>query len=312
MFRHLLVPLDGSRLAESALPAAADLARRLGASVTLLHVLEPDAPPAVHGDRHLRSPAEADGYLAGAVDWMTARQVSAEVALNQQQGDVAASIARIGSAVGADLIALTTHGRSGVRGLLFGRVAQQVLQRGRIPVLLIRPSASGRDASFACRRMLVALDGSDTAEYALAPAAALAAACGAEIVLMRVVPTVETLSGDQAAAARLLPTTAAAVLEVEASEAASYLERLAGGMRREGRTVTTVIGRGDPVRVLVDAAERREIDLLIVATHGRSGVSAVWAGSIASRLVETGRTPVLLIRIPCAVGSTPDTIHLPA
>ena len=96
MFRHLLVPLDGSRLAESALPAAGELAHRLGASVTLLHVLEPTAPPTVHGDRHLRSPAEAEGYLAGAVDWLAARQVSASVALNQQQGDVAVTIARIG------------------------------------------------------------------------------------------------------------------------------------------------------------------------------------------------------------------------
>lgn len=312
MFRHLLVPLDGSRLAESALPAAAELARRLGASVTLLHILEPDAPSTVHGDRHLRSPAEAEGYLAGAADWMTARQVSAEVALNQQQGDVAATIARIGNAVGTDLIVLTTHGRSGLRGLLFGRVAQQVLQRGRIPVLLIQPSVSGRDASFAWRRLLVPLDGSDTAEHARAPATALAAACEAEIVLMRIVPTVETVSGDQLAPARLLPTTTAAMLEVEASEAGSYLERVAGGMRREGRTVTTAVGRGDPIRVLVDAAEQRGIDLIIMATHGRSGVSALWAGSIASRLVETGKKPVLLIRIPRTIGSTPDPIHLPA
>jgi len=152
VFRHLLVPLDGSRLAESALPAAAELAQRLGASVTLLHVLEPTAPPTVHGDRHLRSPAEAEGYLVGAVDWLAARQVSASVVLNQQQGDVAGTIARIGGAVGADLIVITTHGRSGVRGLLFGRVAQQVLRRGTIPVLLIPPSASGRDASFSLPR----------------------------------------------------------------------------------------------------------------------------------------------------------------
>ena len=300
MFRHLLVPLDGSRLAESALPAAAELAHRLGASVTLLHVLEPTAPPTVHGDRHLRSPAEAEGYLAGAVDWLAARQVSASVALNQQQGDVAVTIARIGGAVGADLIVLTTHGRSGVRGLLFGRVAQQVLQRGTIPVLLIPPSASGRDASFVCRRLLVPLDGSDTAEYALAPAAALAAACEAEMILLRIVPTVETVSGDQSAPARLLPTTTAAMLEVEASEAASYLERVAGGIREHERVVTAVVGRGDPVRALSDAARQRQVDVIVMATHGRSGVSAVWAGSVASRLVGTGVTPVLLIRIPSA------------
>ena len=309
MFGHLLVPLDGSRLAETALPAAAELARRLRASATLLHVLEPDAPPTVHGDRHLRSPAEAEGYLAGAADWMAARQVSADVALNQQQGDVAATIARIGGAVGADLIVLTTHGRSGVRGLLFGRVAQQVLQRGAIPVLLIQPSASGRDAAFAFRRLLVPLDGSDTSERALPAAAALAAAYGAELGLMRVVPTVDTVSGDQSAPARLLPTTTAAMLEVEAAEAGSYLERIAGGMRQEGRVVATAVGRGDPVRVLADAIRQRQVDLMVMATHGRSGVSAVWAGSVASRLIGTGATPVLLVRIPPHDEKTPDLLR---
>src|SRR5207247_2465328 len=205
VFGHLLVPLDGSRLAETALPAAAELARRLRASVTLLHVLEPDAPPTVHGDRHLRSPAEAEGYLAGAADWMAARQVSADVALNQQQGDVAATIARLG-----------------------------------------------------------------------------AAGAGAGLGWMRVVPSVDPVSGDQSAPARLLPTTAAAMLEVEAAEAGSYLERIAGGMRQEGRVVATAVGRGDPVRVLADAVRQRQVDLMVMATHGRSGVSAVWAGSVAS------------------------------
>lgn len=313
MFRHLLVPLDGSRLAESALPAAAELARRLRASVTLLHILEPDAPPTVHGDRHLRSPAEAEGYLAGAADWMAARQVPAEVAFNQQQGDVAVTIARIGSAVGAGLIVLTTHGRSGVRGLLFGRVAQQVLQRGTIPVLLIQPSPAGRDAAFACRLVLVPMDGSETAERAISPAMVLADACEAEVVLMRVVPTVETVSGDQAAPARLLPTTTAAMLEVEAFEAGRYLDRIAESMRGEGRRVTTAVGRGDPVRVLANAARERQIDLIVMATHGRSGVSAVWTGSIASRLIGTGVKPVLLVRIEPAIGSAPDAlVHPPA
>jgi nucleotide-binding universal stress UspA family protein len=148
--------------------------------------------------------------------------------------------------------------------------------------------------------LLVPLDGSDTAEHALVPAAGLAAACEAEMVLMRVVPTVGTVSGDESATTRLLPTTTAAMLEVEASEAATYLERVAGGMRSQGRGVTTAVGRGDPVRALAEAARQREVNLIVMATHGRSGVSAVWAGSVASRLAGTSVTPILLIRIPAA------------
>ena len=64
--------------------------------------------------------------------------------------------------------------------------------------------------------------------------------------------------------------------------------------------VTAVVGRGDPVRTLADAVRQRQVDVIVMATHGRSGVSAVWAGSVASRLVGTGATPVLLIRIPAA------------
>jgi len=310
VFRHLLVPLDGSRLAESALPVAATLAQRLGASVTLLHVLEPDAPPTVHGDRHLRSPAEAEGYLAGSVDWMANRQVPATLAVNREYDDVAATIARIGGAVDADLIVLTSHGRSGLRGLLYGRVAQQVLQRGTIPVLLVQPSERGRDEPFHCRRLLVPLDRSETAEYALAPAVAVAGAFAAELVLMLVVPTVETVSGERSAPARLLPTATAALLDLEASEAVGYLERVAATVRGDGTVVTATVGRGDPVKELVIAADRREVDLIVMGTHGRSGVSAVWAGSVASRIVAAGVKPVLLIRIPRSIGSRPDAIHL--
>ncbi len=310
MFRHLLVPLDGSRLAESALPVAATLAQRLGASVTLLHVLEPDAPPTVHGDRHLRSPAEVEGYLAGSVDWMANRQVPATLAVNREYDDVAATIARIGGAGGADLIVLTSHGRSGLRGLLYGRVAQQVLQRGTIPVLLVQPSERGRDEPFQCRRLLVPLDRSETAEYALAPAVAVAGAFAAELVLMLVVPTVETVSGERSAPARLLPTATAALLDLETSEAVGYLERVAATVRGDGTVVTATVGRGDPVKELVIAADRREVDLIVMGTHGRSGVSAVWAGSVASRIVAAGVKPVLLIRIPRSIGSRPDAIHL--
>lgn len=310
MFRHLLVPLDGSRLAESALPVAASLAQRLGASVTLLHVLEPDAPPTVHGDRHLRSPAEAEGYLGGSVDWMANRHVPAALAVNREYDDVAATIARVGGSVDADLIVLTSHGRSGLHGLLYGRVAQQVLQRGTIPVLLVQPSERGRDEPFECRRVLVPLDRSETAEYALRPAVAVAAAFAAEVLLMLIVPTVETVSGERSAPARLLPTATAALLDLEASEAMGYLEQVAARVRIDGTVVAATVGRGDPVKELIDAAARREVNLIVMGTHGRSGVSAVWAGSVASRIVGAGVKPVLLIRIPRSIGSRPDTIHL--
>jgi len=297
VYRHLLVPLDGSRLAESALPAAAELARRLNARVTLLHVIEAEPPQTVHGDRHLRALAEAQAYLDGAVQWMAGRGIAADAAVCEDEGGVAATIASRAARIGVDLIVLTSHGRSGVRGLLYGRVAQQVLQRGSSPVLMIRPSAAGRDGPFVCRRVMVPLDGSETAEAAVHAASAIAATGGIDILLVWVVPTAETVAGERAVPARLMPTAAAALLDVEAREAAAYLEQVAGRLRATGLTVSAAVERGEPVQMLLDAASQRSVDLIIIATHGRSGVSAVWAGSVASRIVEAGTRPVLLVRI---------------
>lgn len=297
MFARLLVPLDGSRLAESALPAAAELAARLGAQVVLLHVLEAGPPATVHGDRHVRTDAEARAYLDGARQWMAARGVDATVAVYPEAGGVAATIARQAEAAGTDLIVLTSHGRGGVRGLLYGRVAEQVLQRGTTPVLLLPPSDRGREAAFGCRRILVPLDGSDAAETAVGPATRIGAACGAELVLVWVVPTVETISGERAAAARLMPTAAAALLDVEAREAVRYLEEVAARVRAAGVAARPLVERGEPVQTLLETAARQAVDLIVMATHGRSGVSALWAGSVASRVVGAARRPVLLIRV---------------
>jgi len=297
MFRHMLVPLDGSRLAEAVLPVTAAFARALGAKVTLLHVVEPAAPATVHGDVHLTQAAEAEGYLRGVAGWMAAQGVHAE-GLVDQGGDVAAVIASRAASLEADLIILCTHGRGEVRVLLFGRVAEQVLARGTIPVLLMAPTAVRREETFTVRRLLVSLDGSGMAEAALPAAVVLARGFSAEILLIMVVPTVATITDDRAAAARLMPTAGAALLDAEAAQAATYLEGVKTRLAREGIAVSAVVKRGEPVRVLLDRLARPDTDLIVMATHGRSGVSAVWAGSVASRIVAQAARPVLLIRIP--------------
>lgn len=296
MFRHMLVPLDGSRLAEAVLPVTAAFARALGAQVTLLHVVEPAAPATVHGDVHLTQAAEAEAYLRGVTGWMAAQGVHAE-RLVDQGGDVAAVIASRAAGIEADLIILCTHGRGEVRALLFGRVAEQVLARGTIPVLLMAPTAVRREETFTVRRLLVSLDGSEMAEAALPAAVVLARGFSAGILLVMVVSTVATLTDDRAAAARLMPTAGAALLDAEAAEGAAYLESVKTRLAREGVTVSAAVERGEPVRVLLDRLARPDMDLIVMATHGRSGVSAVWAGSVASRIVTRAAHPVLLIRI---------------
>ena len=117
MYSHLLVPLDGSRSAEAALPAAAYLAGRLGAAITLFHALERDAPEQVHGERHLTTAAEAEVYLAQAgKQWLGAgASATARHVHEAGIGNVAGCIVDHGRELGADLIVMCTHGRSGPR-----------------------------------------------------------------------------------------------------------------------------------------------------------------------------------------------------
>lgn len=301
MFRHLLIPLDGSRLAQSVLPAAQALAYRLGSSVTLLHVIEQRPPSDVHGERHLATAGDAEAYLRALAGEALAG-VPVEVHVHSPgDADVATSVTRHANELRADLIVLCTHGGGGARELLFGSVAQQVLGRGTVPVLLIRPEGAGQ--AFTCARIVVPLDGSPPSEAALPVAEALARAFGGRLVLLTVVPTLATVPTDRAPAALLLPGATSASLEIEEEETRAYLEGLAARLRAGSLEAEALVGRGDPAWGVVEVADRIGADLIVMATHGRSGMSAVWAGSVATRIVARCRRPILLVRAP----GTPQT-----
>jgi nucleotide-binding universal stress UspA family protein len=296
VFQRLLVPLDGSRLAESVLPAARAIAGRFDAHVTLLHVVERRPPAAVHGERHLATVSEAEAYLEDVARRLfTPERVTIHVH-GPGEGDVAGLIARHAEEFGSHLIVLCTHGSGAAHDLLYGSVAQHVLGQGASPVLLVRPSE--RAAAFACRRMLVPLDGSAASEAAVAPAATMADAFGAHLRLLTVVPTLATVPTDRSPTALLLPGATSVSLEMEEEAIAAYLDGLAARLRARGLAADAQVRRGDPAWEVTEAAERFDADLLALATHGRSGISAVWAGSVASRIVARCRRPMLLVRAP--------------
>jgi nucleotide-binding universal stress UspA family protein len=307
--RRIMVPLDGSVSAESALPAAASLARRLHARLTLLHVMERGAPASVHGQRHLTAIREADQYLTTVAARCRASGVEADVHVHPNpEGNVPQSIVAHAADLGADLVVLATHGAGGARRAVFGNVAQQVLRRGARPVLLIHPRDAGpgeppgeRADGWELREVLVPLDGGAPAEAALPFAATLAGAYRAGVALLRIVPTLATISGERASAARLVPSAAAATLDYEEGDAQRYLRTLADRLRAAGVHASWSVGRGDPAQGVLEQAAAAGADrsgLIIMATHGRTGLEAVFTGSVASKVVARYTGPVLLVRAP--------------
>ena len=297
MFRCLLVPLDGSYLAEAVLPLVERFATAFGAKVMLLHVLERGAPTAVHGARHLSEPGEATAYLEDIAGRLRAAGVSVEYHTHEvREGDVARSVVSHAGEESTDLIVLCTHGSGRMRDLIFGSIAQQVLQRGSTPVLLVRPSIDGSAPAFEPRTVLVPLDSTAAAEAALEPAAELARAFGASLHLVMVVATQETIRGDRIPAATLLPSATRAALDLEHQDAAGYLEELAERLRAANLNVTIEVRRGNTASALADEAAEPGVGLVVLATHGRAGVQAIWSGSVAAGLLARTRAPVLLLR----------------
>jgi len=310
MFKELLVPLDGSPMAESALPAAAYLAEKLGARVTLMHCIERDAPEKVHGARHLSKPDEARAYLHETAH--RAFPDGAQVACHTHEAaiaDVPRSIVEHAEEMPSALIVLCTHGRSGLGKLLLGSIAQRILGLGATPVLLIPPARAetkadkaagkpqGGAQAFACRRLLVPLDGREPHEEALTVAGDLSRACDGAIHLLFVVATRRSLPHGEAAVGLLLPRATHAVLEIARQEAEEYLARHSACLRAGGHTVTTEVRRGDVPKAIAAAAKRSAADLIVMATHRKQAMGAFWAGSVAPRVASYAERPLLLVPI---------------
>jgi nucleotide-binding universal stress UspA family protein len=301
MFEHLLVPLDGSRLAEAVLPAVAWLAKRLGASITLLHIIEQSQPSTIHGDRHLTHPDEAEAYLAdvaarlrGQVD--TPVECHVHAAAERGESDVARCIVDHAGELVPDLIILAPHGWGGLRDIFFGNIAQQVIQLGRTPIWVASPGPSGQAVSFDCRKILVTLDGSPVTEPALPVAETMARAGDASIHLLIVVPTLTTLPSDQAATGLLMPMATSAILDLAVQGAADYLRSVGDQLQAKGIPVLAEVHRGDPAPETVEVAERINADLLVMTTRGKAGLDAFWSDSVSRKVAGHFNRSLLLVR----------------
>ncbi len=298
MFNHILIPLDGSKLAEAVLPPAVLLAQHLHIPITLLHVVEPTPPATIHGDTHLANAQEAEQYLSQVAAQLTAEGVQVDWHVDVAHGgEVAKAIFAHGGELTADLIVLANHGQGGLRDFLFGSIAQQVLQSGQIPVLLVKVQPEDVHRSYKCGSILVPLDSREVYEPALDTAAQLAQACDASLSLVVVVPTLSTLSPERSASALMLPSSTQAMLDLAQVGAAEYLQDKIKALRARGIEATGVVERGDVVSKIIEARERASADLVVMATHGRAGLGAFWSGSVAPKVLSRAHVPVLLLRV---------------
>jgi nucleotide-binding universal stress UspA family protein len=298
MFKHILVPIDGSLMAESALPAAAFLAEKLRARVTLMHVMEKNAPDEVHGQPHLKHPADAERYLQQVAKRCFSKMIQVDCHVHTSEvDDVARSIVEHADELGHDLVIMCSHGRGAALHLFLGSIAQSVISRDSRPVLITHPDPQGKPPRFSCRHMLVPLDDDPDHAQALPPSKEIASACGATLHLAFVIPDLGTLSGEKAIASRMLPGTTSRVLEMTTQDAERYFQKLHDDLVREGYQASAHVLRGDPASVIVEAAELPDIDMVVLGTHGKTGMDAFWAGSVAHRICSQSRVPLLLVPV---------------
>jgi nucleotide-binding universal stress UspA family protein len=293
MINHLLIPLDGSSLAEIVLPYARTLYKALHPRVTLIHMIEQDTSGSIHGERHLATEEEACVYLGKvASEWFPADADITCHVHTEAVDSVAGSLADHIDELKPDLVLMCAHGSGGWRDFTVGNLAHQVISRTRIPIILIKkePDPQGNLFSF-----LVCLDGLPEHEEMLPAVVELARVLGAEVRLLMVVHTTGSLPGSDGETGRLLPNTTRAVLDATEDFAYEYLGKKALVFEESERKVSIQVLRGDPAQEILEVANTGEFDLLAVGTHGKAGLGAFWAGSVGARVINGSSIPLLMV-----------------
>jgi nucleotide-binding universal stress UspA family protein len=296
MIRKIAIPLDGSSFSERVLAHLPRLGHPDAVDLLLIRVIDTTrqysyiAPDAVHIFDFTQWRQEAENYLRRVAGEL--RVLGYRVHTTVADGDVATSICEVAKAQDVDLIAMTTHGRSGLQRWIMGSVAERLIRISQQPVYLIRPGKDVR-ASGALQRLLVPLDGSTLAEAALETALKLPLEAGAEFLLVQAIELPE-LWGEEFVSAE----TVASLPSVEEQEALAqtYLDGIAQSLRRQGYSARIHIETGHPATVIAAAAVSQSVDMIVMSTHGRSGLSRWVFGSIAEKVVRTVECPVLLVR----------------
>ncbi len=296
MYEKILVPLDGSELAEVALPYAGELAGRLGSEVTLIHVCE-STEEQYHNMHqiYIQKMAEATKQL---IKKYVEKPAAASITVKAEllNGHPAEQILDFAEKECVDLIVIATHGRSGVQRWVLGSVADKVVNATKQPVLLIRAKGVHHHEvdKVKTSKILLTLDGSKESEAVIPYVQELATKLKAEVILFQVVPPpspVITIPGET----MQIPYTPAQV-ELWRIDALAYLEKTADEFKSRHIKVISEARVGDTAQEIITAADELKADLVAMSTHGRSGIRRWALGSTADKVLHGGNTSLFLVR----------------
>lgn len=272
-FARVLVPLDGSTLAERGLDYAIRFATVLGTRLTLLRVAADDP----------EMPA-ARAYLEAAAGRAQAAGVRA--ATEVRKGDPVQEI--LAAERDGDLFVMASHGASGFERFFLGSVADRVLGYGRAPVFLAR---AFHPPVAVLSPILVPLDGTEAAEAVLPYARVLARALDAEIKVLRVIyaRVFDTIAYP--------PQIMEMTLKWERTEGARYIEQVARDLRTQGFRVSSGVREAEPFQAICDASGEEDGGFIAMTTHGRTGLARTLLGSVAGLVSERAPDPIFLLRV---------------
>ena len=306
-YRSIVVPLDGSRLSEQALPLAVAIAERARAKLRLVLVSVPVIPPGAplplstevrelyaSLEREVRESEKA--YLKAFADQLRQQSAALTITSTTLQGPVAKALLGYVDQSKTDLVVMTSRGHGGLRRLWLGSVADAMIRGSAAPVLLVRPeeNASPQPVLENLGQILVPVDGSALSKTILEPATQLASLAGAKLMLVEVIQPVASPLETQRAA----PVTFDVELtNLRRKQAADYLKDLAEECVKAGvpAAYSAPLGR-NAADTILELSESPAVGLIAIATHGRGGIQRLAIGSVADKLVRTALRPILVYR----------------
>jgi nucleotide-binding universal stress UspA family protein len=283
MLERIVVPLDGSLTAEAVLPFVRRFLHRTDSEIILVRAVIP-------------APVENAIMIADAALGAARAYVKEVQERLDREGVRVKSAVHVGSAIGiildtvdeerATMIAMATHGATGLKRILMGSVAEAVLRKSPVPVFVVRPFWTAEGAvpddleTRPVRNILLPVDGSDLAELAVPPALEVADLFEARVVLLRVVEPRK--NADEEAHG--------------IEEAREHLQGISREFERKGVRTHTLVEKGEPVDEILKTLRFHDADLAVMTTHGRSGLSRLVTGSVTEQVLRRAPVPLLVVR----------------